>query len=92
MKSQTANIIIMTPDLLTNPTFLSNPPPPGRRPPLSSPFYYCIALPQGESDPLGSDRQPIDMKPSTDHLMQSMAIGYPGPRTKMDGNNQKDDQ
>merc|ERR1719412_588820 len=36
-------------------------------------------------DLLGSDRQPIDMKPSTDHLMQSMAIGYPGPRTKMDG-------
>ena len=39
---------------------------------------------QGE-DPLSGDRQPIDMKPSTDHLMQSMAIGYPGPRTKMDG-------
>ena len=44
---------------------------------------------QGE-DPLGSDRQPIDMKPSTDHLMQSMAIGYPGPRTKMDGKDQHD--
>ena len=39
---------------------------------------------QGE-DPLSGDRQPIDMKPSTDHLMQSMAIGYPGPRAKMDG-------
>ena len=44
---------------------------------------------QGE-DPLGSDRQPIDMKPSTDHLMQSMAIGYPGPRTKMDGKDKDD--
>ena len=27
----------------------------------------------------------MDMKPSTDHLMQSMAIGYPGGRGKMDG-------
>ena len=45
---------------------------------------------QGE-DPLGSDRQPIDMKPSTDHLMQSMAIGYPGPRTKMDGKDKEKD-
>ena len=58
--------------------------------PWPTPLFYQIALPQGD-DPLGSDRQPIDMKPSTDHLMQSMAIGYPGPRTKMDGNNQKDD-
>ena len=45
---------------------------------------------QGE-DPLSGDRQPIDMKPSTDHLMQSMAIGYPGPRTKMDGKHDEGD-
>ena len=29
--------------------------------------------------------QPLDLKPSTDHLMQSMALGYQQGRGKMDG-------
>merc|ERR1719454_2034274 len=51
--------------------------PGGVDPSTPSPMPANLATHHHGEDPLSGDRQPIDMKPSTDHLMQSMAIGYP---------------